>query len=169
MSIRGTFLQRAGTWVRIRREHWLSEESLPPCALPELFLNELEDQVDEFIHACGEFFFDGGKVFRFSLCVVTPVLGTGGTPLAGIEWIDKRGGTDEIKGIDHALVIDPALPELMKAVFTFENGNSLVDIHQGALFAGEGALGGFALESIDKHFNFVRPFNGFLREHCVRI
>lgn len=135
--------------------------------LPQFFLDELEDQIDEFVHAGGEFFFDGGEVVGFGFAVVFAILIAGLAPLAGVEGIDDHGGADEIEGVDDALVIDSGLPELVQAVLALEDGDGLVDVHQGAFLAAEGALGSFAFKVVDDDFNFIRPFDRFLGKHSA--
>lgn len=133
----------------------------------QLFFDELEDQIHEFIHASGKFFFNGVEVVGLGFAIVFAVLVAGLAPLAGVQGIDNHGGTDEIEGVDDALVIDSGLPELMQAVLAFENGDGLADVHQGAFFAAEGAFGSFAFKVVDDDFNLVRPFNGFLGKHSA--
>jgi len=69
----------------------------------------------------------------------------------------------------HALVIHPALPELMQAVLALKNRNGLIHIHECPFLATEVTLGRFAFEAIDKSVNFVRPFKCILGMHRVRV
>ena len=137
--------------------------------LSQLFLHKLKHEIDEFVHAGWEFFFDRGEVVRFGFAVVVAVLAAGFAPTAGVERIDKGGRTDEIERVDHTLVIHPALPKLMQAVLAFKNRDGLIHIHQSTFFAAEITLGRFAFKTIDESFNFVRPFNWFLGAHRTRI
>ena len=61
-----------------------SELRNPLLFLPQLFFDELEDEVYEFVHAGGEFFFDGGEVFGFGFAVVFAVRSAGLAPAAGV-------------------------------------------------------------------------------------
>lgn len=109
----------------------------PVERLSHFLLDELHDEVDEFVHAFGEFFFDVGEVVGLGFAVVAAVLGTGFAPAAGVEGIDEGGCTDELEGVDDPLVVHSALPKLMKAVLALKDGNGLVDIHESAFLAGE--------------------------------
>jgi hypothetical protein len=62
--------------------------------LHQLFLNELKHEVDEFVQAGGEIFFNRGEVIRFGFAVVLAVLAAGFAPSAGVEGIDQGDRTD---------------------------------------------------------------------------
>ena len=82
--------------------------------LLHLFLDEVEDQVNEFIHSINQLLFDSGKVIRFGFTVVVAVFGAGFTPGTGIERFDETCGSDEFERVDDAVVIYPALPKFVK-------------------------------------------------------
>ena len=138
-------------------------------SLPQFFLNELKHEVDEFVQAGGELFFNRGEVIRFGFAVILAVLAAGFAPAAGVEGIDKGGRTDEIEGVDHTLVIHSALPKLMQAVLTFKNRNGFIHVHQSTFCAAESTLGRFDLKAFDENLNFIWPFNWVVGKHMAGI
>ncbi len=136
--------------------------SAPSPFLFQLALNERQHQIDKLFHPGREVLLDRGEILRLRFAVVAPVRAAASAPAACVKRIDQCRCANEIEGVDHPLLIDFALPELVQAVFTFEDRNGFIDIHQCPFFATESALGGFVLEALDKRFHLVRPFHGFL-------
>ena len=101
-------------------------------------------------------------MFGFGLSIVVTVLIASAAPTAGIHRVYEHSSINKLKGIDRALVIDTALPKIVQAVLTLQNRYRLINVHNSTFLTSEIALAGLAFKLIDEHFDFIRPFDGFL-------
>lgn len=139
----------------------------PGFELRKLVFDEVQNEIEEVIHAIEEFLFDGGEVFFLRFAVVVAVLAAAFAPAAGVEAIDQGGGTDEIEGGDDPLMVDFAVPEAMEPVLSFDEGDGLIDIEQCPLLTAELAFGRFFFEALDEGLDFFRPFDRFVCKHSA--
>lgn len=139
----------------------------PGFELRKLVFDEVQDEIEEVIHAIEEFLFDGGEVFFLRFAVVVAVLTAAFAPAAGVEAIDQSGGADEVEGGDDALMVHLAVPEAVKSVLAFDKRDGLVNIEQRPLLAAELAFRGFFFELLDEVLDFFRPFDRFVGKHCA--